>query len=61
MMKVAITDDHLLVMQGIESMLQNESSIHITGKYPSAEKTLEALVLVMSIPFVPKEMAGETK
>lgn len=43
MMKVAITDDHLLVMQGIESMLQNESSIHITGKYPSAEKTLEAL------------------
>lgn len=43
MMKVAITDDHLLVMQGIESMLQNESSIHITGKYPTAEKTLEAL------------------
>lgn len=43
MMKVAITDDHLLVMQGIESMLQNESSIRITGKYPSAEITLEAL------------------
>lgn len=43
MMKVAITDDHLLVMQGIESMLQNEATIQITGKYPSAEKTLEAL------------------
>ncbi len=43
MIKVAITDDHLLVMQGIESMLQHEASIQITGKYPSAEKTLEAL------------------
>ncbi len=43
MIKVAITDDHLLVMQGIESMLQNESSIQIVGKYPSAEKTFEAL------------------
>lgn len=43
MIKVAITDDHLLVMRGIESMLQNELSIKITGKYPSAEKTLEAL------------------
>ena len=43
MIKVAITDDHLLVMQGIESMLQSESSIQIVGKYPSAEKTLEAL------------------
>ncbi|MEO9891991.1 response regulator transcription factor [Aurantibacter sp.] len=43
MIKVAITDDHLLVMQGIESMLQFESSIKITGKYSSAEKTLEAL------------------
>ncbi|MRI00785.1 response regulator [Kriegella sp. EG-1] len=43
MIKVAITDDHLLVMQGIESMLQFESSIKITGKYPSAGKTLEAL------------------
>lgn len=43
MIKVAITDDHLLVMQGIESMLQNEASIQVTGKYPSAEKTLEAL------------------
>ena len=43
MIKVAITDDHLLVMQGIESMLQNEVAIQITGKFPSAEKTLEAL------------------
>lgn len=43
MIKVAITDDHLLVMQGIESMLQNEGAIQITGKYPSAERTLEAL------------------
>jgi len=43
MIKVAITDDHLLVMQGIESMLQNESSIQIIGKYPSAEKTLKTL------------------
>lgn len=43
MIKVAITDDHLLVMQGIESMLQSEAAIQITGKYPSAEITLEAL------------------
>ena len=43
MIKVAITDDHLLVMQGIESMLQYEASIQIVGKYPSGEKTLEAL------------------
>ncbi len=43
MIKVAITDDHLLVMQGIASMLQNESLIQIIGKYPSAAETLEAL------------------
>ena len=43
MIKVAITDDHLLVMQGIESMLKNETAIRIVGKYPSAQITLEAL------------------
>jgi len=43
MIKVAITDDHLLVMQGIESMLKNEATIRIVGKYPTAQETLEAL------------------
>lgn len=45
MIKVAITDDHLLVMQGIESMLESATSVKITGKYPSAKTTIEALAI----------------
>lgn len=42
MITIAITDDHELVMQGIESMLQ-KTDVKVIGKYTHAETTLEAL------------------
>ena len=42
MTTIAITDDHELVMQGIESMLQ-KTDVKVIGKYTNAEVTLQAL------------------
>jgi len=42
MIQIAITDDHELVMQGIESMLQ-KTDITVIGKYTDAATTLDAL------------------
>lgn len=42
MISIAITDDHELVMQGIESMLE-KSEVKVTGKYTHAEETLKEL------------------
>lgn len=38
--KIAITDDHQLVLKGIVSMLENVKEIQIVGVYPNAKKTL---------------------
>ncbi|WP_396632863.1 response regulator [Maribacter sp. R86514] len=42
MIQIAITDDHELVMQGIESMLQ-KTDVKVIGKYTNAVSTLQAL------------------
>jgi len=46
MTTIAITDDHELVMQGIESMLKN-TDIKVIGKYTHAETTLKELANVL--------------
>jgi len=39
--KVAITDDHLMVLQGIESLLEDNEQVELVGKFPSAQETLD--------------------
>lgn len=39
--KIAITDDHQLILQGFESLLENEKEIQLVGKYASAQETLD--------------------
>ena len=39
--KIAITDDHTLVLQGINSMLENTQEIEVVGLYENAKETLE--------------------
>jgi len=41
--KIAITDDHPMVLQGIQSMLQDTKEIEIVGLYNSATKTLKTI------------------
>jgi len=41
--KIAITDDHEMIRNGIDSLLENYPDILITGKYSNAEKTISAL------------------
>jgi len=41
--RVAITDDHEMIRNGIDSLLENYSDILITGKYSNAEETVSAL------------------
>lgn len=41
--KVAITDDHILVRNGIESLLEPYANITLTEKYEDAKSTLEGL------------------
>lgn len=43
-MKIAITDDHVMVRKGIISMLAHLNNIRITGSYENAEQTTEGLV-----------------
>ena len=41
--KLAITDDHKMVLKGIESMLKGTREIDVVGTYENAEKTIENL------------------
>ena len=41
--KIAITDDHIMVLKGIASMLEHTPEISITGTYKNAAETLEGL------------------
>ncbi len=45
--KIAITDDHKMVLKGIVSMLENTSEIKIVGTYENAEETIKNLELNM--------------
>ena len=38
--KIAITDDHVLILDGIESMLSKTEEIQVVGKYQTAVQTL---------------------
>ncbi len=41
--KIAITDDHVMVLKGIESMLENTQEIEVVGLYNNAEETLSGI------------------
>ncbi len=41
--KLAITDDHKMVLKGIESMLKDTHEIEVVGTYENAEETIENL------------------
>ena len=41
--RIAITDDHPMVLQGIETMLKNTKDISIVGTYSNAEDTLKSI------------------
>ncbi len=39
--KIAITDDHVLVLNGIEAMLKDTPEVTVVGTYETAQQTLE--------------------
>lgn len=39
--KIAITDDHKMVLKGITSMLQNTTGLQVVGTYENAKQTLD--------------------
>ena len=39
--KIAITDDHKMVLKGITSMLQNTPDVQVVGTYENAKQTLD--------------------
>ena len=41
--KIAITDDHEMIRNGIQSLLDNHPDILLTGKYEDATQTIAAL------------------
>ncbi|MCF6223679.1 MAG: response regulator transcription factor [Flavobacteriaceae bacterium] len=41
--KLAITDDHKMVLRGIESMLKNTTEIEVVGTFENANETLKNL------------------
>ncbi len=41
--KIAITDDHMMVLKGIESMLENTQEIEVVGLFQNAEETLNSI------------------
>lgn len=43
--KVAITDDHVMVLRGIESLLENTNEVEIVATYTNAQETIEGLVI----------------
>lgn len=42
--RISITDDHEMVLQGIVSMLENTSELEVVGTYKNANETLEGIV-----------------
>ena len=44
MTKIAVTDDHQMVLQGIQTMLSETKEIKIVGLYNSGEETLSGIV-----------------
>ena len=43
MIKIAITDDHEMIRNGIDALLENHPEVSIIGKYANAETTISAL------------------
>ncbi|WP_396602393.1 response regulator [Algibacter sp. R77976] len=43
MINIAITDDHEMIRNGIDALLENHPDISIIGKYANAEETISAL------------------
>ena len=41
--KIAITDDHQLVLQGIKSMLSDTEEVNVVATYSAAQQTIEGL------------------
>ncbi|GAB1857408.1 nitrate respiration regulation response regulator NreC [Flavobacteriaceae bacterium MHTCC 0001] len=41
--KIAITDDHQIVLQGIQTMLQHTKEVSVVGLYKSGKETLERI------------------
>lgn len=41
--KIAITDDHVMVLKGIESLLENTKEIDVIATYSNAQETLNGL------------------
>ena len=41
--KIAITDDHVMVLKGIVTLLNNTSEISVIGEYENGEETLVGL------------------
>lgn len=41
--KIAITDDHVMVLQGIKTMLDHTKEISVVATYTNAQETLEGL------------------
>jgi DNA-binding NarL/FixJ family response regulator len=42
--RISITDDHEMVLQGIVSMLENTPELEVVGTYKNANETLEGIV-----------------
>lgn len=57
--RVIIVDDHLIVRQGLKSILERESDMQVIGTFESAEEALEALPgLQPDVALVDVRMAG---
>lgn len=41
--KIAITDDHVLVLKGIKAMLTDTAGIEVVGTYETAQQTLDCI------------------
>ncbi len=41
--KIAITDDHIMVLKGIESLLENTKEVEVVATYNNAQETLDGL------------------
>ncbi len=41
--KIAITDDHVMVLKGIETMMGNTSEVSVIATYANAQETIEGL------------------
>jgi len=44
MIRIAITDDHLMVVEGLKTMLKHVNDIEIIGAYHTVKETLEGLL-----------------